>query len=79
MFNRLHPFILSLPAGEHRLCGCGDSSDPPLCDQAECPKAIAIQLPAARTLAVCGCGRTRIPPYCDGRHGDVEKKKRRQG
>ncbi|MBF0624235.1 MAG: CDGSH iron-sulfur domain-containing protein [Magnetococcales bacterium] len=67
-----HPIILHLDAGEHRICHCGASHDPPLCDRsagARCQKAAVLRLEQARTVPICTCGRSGRLPVCDGRHG----------
>jgi CDGSH iron-sulfur domain-containing protein 3 len=75
--SNMHPIIVNLPSGTHRICTCGESMTAPICDDSEgppCRKAPSITLEAAKTVPICACGRTQTAPICDGSHG-YEKNK----
>ena len=70
--SAMHPIIVNLAPGTHRICLCGESMKAPICDDSEgppCRKAPTITLESAKTVAVCACGRSQTAPKCDGSHG----------
>lgn len=68
----MHPIIVNLKQGSHRICTCGESMTAPICDESEgppCRKAPVITLDAPKTVPICACGRSKKTPICDGSHG----------
>ncbi|MBF0284259.1 MAG: CDGSH iron-sulfur domain-containing protein [Magnetococcales bacterium] len=73
----MHPVITTLPAGEHLICGCGESGRAPLCDRRRgelCRLAKPLTLEREKTVPLCGCGQSGKPPLCDGTHGYSREK-----
>ncbi|NGZ29259.1 MAG: CDGSH iron-sulfur domain-containing protein [Magnetococcales bacterium] len=80
MWHRNHPFMIHLPAGQHAICSCGESLEPPLCDKSggrSC-KSQTLTLDTPRMVAVCACGKSKTMPTCDGSHGYDHKNKPRR-
>ena len=76
----MHPILVELAPGEHRVCHCGESLTEPLCDGGngpECRKARVFTVNKQGIVPICACGRTRTAPICDGTHGYEKKKPRR--
>ncbi len=68
----MHPVIVELTPGDHRICHCGESLQEPLCDGdngAECRKATVFHIEKAGMIPICRCGRSGTDPICDGSHG----------
>ncbi|WP_366450390.1 CDGSH iron-sulfur domain-containing protein [Fontimonas thermophila] len=66
------PWVIDLPAGAYRWCGCGRSRTAPFCEArpaAECHTARDFTITGrVRTVWLCRCGLSAKAPYCDGRH-----------
>ena len=65
------PCLLKLPRGDYRACGCGRSSQWPLCAEPCAQPADALPFQVAREggrVWLCACGDSRRLPHCDGRH-----------
>ena len=65
------PISAQLGAGEHYICRCGRTGNPPFCNGAHentrfSPVTITLDKPAE--VHVCRCNKTATPPYCDGSH-----------
>ena len=65
------PLVIDLPAGNHYVCMCGQSSNAPYCDGShkgtgKRPQNVAVE--KAGSIAICRCKRTGSPPFCDGSH-----------
>ena len=67
------PWVGTIPAGTHRLCACGESSNKPYCDGSHA-RTGSDKTPALfkaeqdSKVAVCQCGRSGNAPRCDGSH-----------
>lgn len=69
------PLTLELPAGTHRLCGCGESSAWPVCDtpRPSCETAAhTLALSKPQFVWVCQCQGSTTMPFCDG-EGHLKK------
>ncbi|MBF0309923.1 MAG: CDGSH iron-sulfur domain-containing protein [Magnetococcales bacterium] len=72
----LHPVLVELPAGRHKLCLCGDSDSFPACDDSRrgvCSRAVTVDLPEDGRLLLCACGKSSRGHLCDGSHGYSRK------
>ncbi|MEO5366768.1 MAG: CDGSH iron-sulfur domain-containing protein [Magnetococcus sp. WYHC-3] len=68
----MHPDIVWLDAGTHKVCRCGDSATMPMCDHSgrtRCEQAWSLVITQGRNVPICRCGRSGKMPVCDGRHG----------
>lgn len=69
-----YPQPVKMAAGETRYwCGCGHSSDAPLCTDPSCAPEQRRAYTAQRDeiALFCGCHGTRTPPLCDGAHAGL--------
>lgn len=67
------PIAVDVEEGQtYRWCGCGQTTEKPFCDQANCGDlAVEFQALQNDTLYFCGCGKTADPPLCDGTHAKL--------
>ena len=68
---------LQLEAGEYVWCGCGHSTQDPLCDGCSgCPwpqgAPLRFKVESAHSVKLCRCKRSKHPPLCDGTHFSLD-------
>ena len=71
-----HPIVVELPEGSHRICHCGETATPPLCDRSgwnQCSDAAELTMPVRKTVMICTCAKSGKIPLCDGSHGNSTK------
>lgn len=68
------PFMVTLQAGKHYWCACGESKNQPFCDGSHkgtefIPRVIEVQ--ETKTFALCGCKHSQNGAFCDGSHSKL--------
>jgi CDGSH-type Zn-finger protein len=65
------PTRVSLEAGTHAWCACGESKNQPFCDGSHKGgpfSPVVFTLDQPKEASLCMCKTTKTPPYCDGSH-----------